>query len=414
MGIPMISYDSINMLTPTQTIETTSQFNTANSQEHYDVIVIGVGSMGASTCCYLAQQGLKVLGLEQFSIPHQMGSHSGQSRIIRKAYFEHPDYVPLLLKAYENWHSLEKATDTQLYYPTGFVYFGPPEHSLLTGVKESAKLYDLPLDHISPDIAAKQFPQFHVPDDYECILEPQAGFITPERAILTYAEEAIKMGCDIVTNAKVNSWERSKKGVKVNCEDGTYSGKKLVITSGAWSSSLIPGLSSKLQVTRQVLAWLKPKRWEDFSLDNFKCWTIAEREKPGIYYGFPILPSHSFFGPIGLKVAYHYPGQQINPDSAASFDPSDEINDLKKVLDKYLPQAFDSVLEIKSCLYTNTPDEHFIIDLLPGYEDIVSVACGFSGHGFKFVSVVGEALTDLAIKGQTDLPIEFLNAKRFI
>lgn len=400
------------MFSPYRTSFDTHGSNRA-AQNDFDAIVIGVGSMGASTCYALAKRGLKILGLEQFGIPHQFGSHTGQSRIIRKAYFEHPDYVPLLLKAYEGWQELESRTGAQLYYPTGFLYFGPKDHELLRGVKQSANLYNLPLEHLSIQKASERFPQFKPPADYEVINEPEAGFVTPEKAILSYAEEAIKLGADLRTGQKVLGWESSDKGIKVKCESGTFTAKKLVITAGAWTDKLISGLSDKLQVTRQLLAWVKPKYWQDFTLGNFSCWTVAHQGKPGIYYGFPILPASNFQGPIGLKVAYHNPGRAVDPSDAGTFDQKDEINDLKEILDHYLPQAFESVLEVKSCFYTNTPDQHFIIDQLPGYEDNVSVACGFSGHGFKFVPVVGEALADLVTMGKTNLPIEFLNAKRF-
>ena len=162
-----------------------------------------------------------------------------------------------------------------------------------------------------------------------------------------------------------------------------------------------------------MVAWVKPKKWKDFALYNFPCWTIADDVRPGIFYGFPILPTGQFGGPIGLKLAHHYQGQAVDPDLINREPTAEDEEVLKYILNKYIPDAYESTLTIKACMYTNTPDENFVIDHLPGYDGVVSVACGFSGHGFKFAPAVGEVLSDLAMLGKTSLPIGFLNAKRF-
>ncbi|MFN7259726.1 MAG: FAD-dependent oxidoreductase, partial [Cyclobacteriaceae bacterium] len=136
---------------------------------NFDIIVIGVGSMGSSTCYQLAKQGYEVLGLEQFDIPHDQGSHAGQSRIIRKAYFEHPDYVPLLQRAYENWKQLEEAANTQVYFPTGLLYAGQPDDVLINGVRASAAIYQLDVQSLSQAETKKRFPAFQIPDSYEVL-----------------------------------------------------------------------------------------------------------------------------------------------------------------------------------------------------------------------------------------------------
>jgi sarcosine oxidase len=140
---------------------------------------------------------------------------------------------------------------------------------------------------------------------------------------------------------------------------------------------------------------------------------IDDQTQQGMYYGFPVLPVGKFGAPIGLKVALHYPGQVTNPDSVNRIPSKEDENHLVEALDKYLPQGYESTHVLKTCLYTNTPDENFILDFLPGYDQQVVIAAGFSGHGFKFVSVVGEIMADLAMKGKTELPIGFLNAQRF-
>ena len=381
-------------------------------QNSFDVIVIGVGSMGSSTCFQLAGRGYKVLGLEQFAIGHEYGSHAGQSRIIRKAYFEDAAYVPLLARAYENWKNLQNETGSQVYFQTGLLYLGPPQHPFIRGVKRSASLYKIPLETLESSELTRRFPTFKIPMDFETLFEPEAGFVTPEKAIRLYADEARKKGAKIQSDEKVIDWEKDGEGIRVTTDSRTYHCSRLVVSAGAWVGKIIPGLSKKIRVTRQFVAWMNPGKWDDFTLDHFPCWLLADNESPGCYYGFPILPEHQFGGPKGLKIAHHHPGQQTDPDNVSRQMTEDDRNDLDYVLGKYFRGKFNSVLSYKICLYANSPDENFIVDKLPGFEDRVVVACGFSGHGFKFASVVGEILADLATEGKTTLPIGFLNAAR--
>lgn len=375
----------------------------------FDAIVAGVGSMGSSTCYYLAKRGYKVLGLEQFDISHELGSHAGQSRIIRKAYFEHPDYVPLLERAYQNWKHIERETGEQLYFKTGLLYAGTPTNEIIKGVKLAASLYNIELENLKADT----YPEFNFPESFEILFEPEAGFISPEKAIRLYAAAAKNNGAAIHANEKVIEWEKEGGGLVVKTDKNIYHCNKLIITAGAWSGKMIPGYSNKIKVTRQFVAWIKTKNDILFGLNDFPCWMIGDDDKHGCYYGFPLLDTKKFGEPAGLKLAHHFPSQITDPDNVNRETTKEDFENLKYCLDKYLPGTFASVLHSKICLYGNSPDENFVIDKLPGYEENVSVACGFSGHGFKFVSVVGEILTDLAIDGKTNLPIEFLNAKRF-
>jgi len=375
----------------------------------FDVIVIGVGSMGSTTCYYLAKRGYKVLGLEQFDISHEFGSHAGQSRIIRKAYFEHPDYVPLMERAYQNWKHIEKETGEKLYFKTGLLYAGDSNNEIIKGVKLAASLYDIELENLKPD----HYRQFNFPQSFEILFEPEAGLLTPEKAIRLYSSEAKEWGATIHSNEKVIEWKKEGDLIIVKTDKNVYQCNKLVITAGAWSGKMIPGFSSKIKVTRQFVAWIKTKNGKQFELNNFPCWMIGDDDKHGCYYGFPLLDTKKFGDPAGLKMAHHFPSQITDPDNVNRETTQEDIENLKYCLDKYLPGIFDSVLHTKICLYGNSPDENFIIDKLPGYEENVSIACGFSGHGFKFISVVGEILADLAIEGKTNLPIGFLNAKRF-
>jgi sarcosine oxidase len=383
-----------------------------NSRE--TVIVIGVGSMGSAACFYLAQRGYSVIGIEQFDIPHEMGSHTGQSRIIRKAYFESPEYVPLLERAYENWQTFEKITGEQLSYPTGIVYFGDAESATMRAVNQSATVHNILINQPSLEEIKLQFPAFEMPENFKAIVEPNAGFVTPEKAIALYVKEAVKHGAVIKANEKVITWDKEGNDIKVTTNKGVYTCNKLIITAGAWASKVIPQLRAPLSVTRQILAWVNPKNWGAFSLGNFPCWFIDDPDR-GVFYGFPILPKDQFEGPVGLKLAHHFPGEICDASTVnRSHIPAEAVENIRYLLDKYIPNAAGEILTAKSCLYTNSADEHFIIDHLPGYDQQVTIACGFSGHGFKFVSAIGEILADLATKGSTGLSIEFLRLSRFL
>ncbi len=379
---------------------------------NYDVIVIGVGSMGSSACYHLAKKGYKVLGLEQFDIPHEQGSHAGQSRIIRKAYGEASDYVPLLERAYENWKTLESETGSQVYYKTGLVYFGAANHTFLETVKQSSSQYKIPVNKLTENECTRKYPQFNLPHDFERLEEPDAGLLTPERSILLLVQQAIMKGAVVRTKEQVLEWKRENGTVTVKTNRGTYQAKKLIITAGPWAGKMIPNLAPKLKVTRQALAWVQPKKWDNFVLGKFPCWNVLNGGHD--FYGFPILPVDKFGGPLGLKLALHYPGGDVtDPDTVNRNTKESDENVLIQFLNQFMPEGYENTLTMKTCLYTNTPDENFILDYLPGFDKDVTIAAGFSGHGFKFVSVIGEILADLSMKGSTQMPIKFLSAQRF-
>jgi sarcosine oxidase len=380
----------------------------------FDAIVIGVGSMGSAACFFLASRGYKVLGLEQFSSPHEQGSHGGQSRIIRKAYFEHPDYVPLLNRAYTNWTSLETITGEQVYFKTGILYCGPTDHPVMLGVEKAASLHQLQIEKLPGTHITKQFPAFASRNTNYAIYEPEAGILNPGKVISGYIREAISKNARIITQEKVLDWKKDKDGIRVTTTKSTYYTRRLVITAGAWASKMIEGLQAPLRVTRQFIAWFHPRQENSFHPDTFPCWMIADHKRPGVLYGFPYLRSYEFGEPAGVKIAWHHPGIETDPDNVNRAVSTHELNELKHMIGEYIPGLADAeCVAMKTCLYTNTPDENFIIDHLPGYDNEVTIACGFCGHGFKFVSVVGEILADLAVKKATDLPIEFLGLNRF-
>ena len=386
------------------------QVNQNESQTDYDVIVVGAGSMGSSACYHLAAQGQKVLGLDQFDLPHEFGSHSGQSRIIRKAYFESPSYVPLLESAYHNWKMLEEACGSQVYFKTGLVYFAPEEHPLITGTQKSASKYNIEVKEFSREEQRKELPQFNIPDHYVNLIEVDAGFVTPERAILIFLEQALKHGASIHTKEKALDWSKKDGTITVKTNNGSYRCKKLVIATGAWASSFAS--LEPLETTRQIIAWARPKNRDDFALGKFPCWIFANPALSGTFYGFPVLPTTPFGEPVGLKFAHHTKGVISDPGRVDRTVSKEEEDMLVSVVRKFIPEGVDAIHTLKTCLYTYSPDQNFIVDVHPEDDDVV-IAAGFSGHGFKFASVIGEILSNLAITGKTKHPIEFLNAKRF-
>ncbi len=379
----------------------------------FDYIVIGVGSMGSSTCYHLAKSGASVLGIEQFELAHEKGAHSGQSRIVRKAYFEHPDYIPLLERAYQNWEEIERVSGNKVYHPTGLYYTGPKGHPIIENIRAAAKTYNIPLLDSTQQDEISILPLFTVPDDYEWIYEPEAGFVETEKTILTYVEQAKKLGAEIHQQEKVIDWQIKDDGVEVRTDKGEYTCKKIIVTAGPWSAKLMPAIKDQLKITRQTLMWLQPEESSFFQSSSFPCWFVVDRDKPGAYYGFPIADIGDEKNPNGFKFAYHYPGEETDPDEVDRIISNEDTRPLLDFIDTYIPKAKGQVLGVKTCLYSNSIDEHFVIDCLKDTDGRVCFARGFSGHGFKFVSVVGEIMADLAMKGTTSLPIGFLRADRF-
>lgn len=372
----------------------------------YDVIVVGVGAMGAAACWELARRGVRVLGLEQFDLPHARGSSHGYSRVTRTAYYEHPDYVPLLRRAHARWVELEKESGERLLHLVGGLYLGPLDGPLVGGSLAAARQHGLAHELLDAATLARRFPQFRLPADFVGVHEHAAGFLLPELAISALVTGALRRGAEIHGHEEVLAWQAEASHVTVTTRRATYRARHVIFSGGAWSSRLVRDLGVPLTVTRQVLGWVWPRAWPSFQLGSFPVWMI-DRLDGSVYYGFPLI-THS----PGLKIALHAPMQATEPDTVArEVLPGDEET-FRAGLRQFLPEADGPLLALRTCLYTNTPDGHFIIDRHPR-QARVTVAAGFSGHGFKFASVVGEALADLATTGSTALPIGFLGLGRF-
>jgi sarcosine oxidase len=362
----------------------------------YDVIVIGMGSMGSAACYYLPKKGLNVLGIEQYDIVHDRGSHSGQTRIIRKAYFEHPNYVPLLERAYRNWAEIERISGKDIYYPAGLLYLGREEGELFSGLRLSASQYGIPLEDAKNEEIKSRYPAIQIPQEHVAIIEKDAGFLHVDAAISSYVQAAKQCGVDILTHCTVDQWKKIHGGYELAANGSVYRARKIIFCCGAWTNQILKEYTLPLKVSLQTLHWVEMKNIERFQMENFPCWVAEADNTPGVFYGFPAMDNKTgFFS--GFKIAHHHPGLASCPETEINhaFVAACEEN-VRGFLAQYFPGQYVSMLHTKTCYYTNTPNHHFIIDYLPGFDEDLIIAAGFSGHGFKFVSAVGEILASMA------------------
>jgi len=369
-----------------------------------DVIVIGVGGMGSSTAYEIARRGARVVGLEQFDIPHELGSSHGVSRIIRLAYAEGSAYVPLLRRAYDLWRQIEREAVERLLFVTGGVDAGKQESTVVEAVLHSCTVHDLPHEVLDAWQLRNRFPGYRLSDNMVAVYQRDGGFVLPERSIVAYVAAARRFGADIHVGERVHGWEVLNGVVSVTTNLGIYRARKLVVTAGAWARQLLPMLYATAVPERQVMIWTQPLRPEYFRLGAFPIFNMETVE--GRFYGFPI------YGVPGFKVGkYHHRDERVDPDQMdRECHPADE-EVLRVGISKYFPDANGPTLAMKTCLFTNSPDEHFIIDVHPEHPEVV-IAAGFSGHGFKFCSVVGEALAQLALDGATPHDIHLFRLDR--
>jgi sarcosine oxidase len=377
---------------------------------HYDVVVIGLGAMGSAALDQLARRGARVLGLERFGIPHDQGSSGGDTRLIRKAYFEHPDYVPLLERAYANWRDLEARTGQRVLYRTGAVYIGRPDCELVAGSLASAKLHGLKCDVLSAEAVARRWSPLRVVDGCQALYEEDGGFVLAGQSIRLFCESALRHGADIRAAETVIEWRETATGVEVVTATSVYRAARLIVTVGSWAAGLLPRLPTPLEVTRQALFWVWPRDTRAFELDTFPCWAAQIDGYDGLFYGFPVLPAR-IGGHLGLKIAHHARGEATRPGAVRPIDVA-EFDVMREALGRLFAADLGPVVATKACMYTSSVDGHFIVDRYPD-SDRVTFACGFSGHGFKFASVIGEALADISVEGRTDLPVGFLGLQRF-
>lgn len=352
----------------------------------YDVIVIGTGGIGSAALYHLATCGMRVLGLDRFPAGHDRGSSHGESRMIRKSYFEHPDYVPLACQSWDMWQQLEQRAGRSLLKPSGVVYYGRPDGVVMSGVRDSAAAHGLPVEDMSPADAADRFPQFQCPPATTALFEADAGILLVEDCVTTHIQLAVEAGAEIVDDVTVRHIAAGPT-VTVTTDRGTCQAGHVIVTAGAWSAGLLADLQLPLRVIRKHLHW--------FHCDNPRlhladgCPAFFVEHQGGYFYGLPQM------GPSGLKAGEHSGGAPVSdPLTDPRAPESADVERVEKFVSDFLVTDSCTHQQQKTCFYTMTPDENFVLDHHPEHANVV-YAAGFSGHGFKFAPVMGQRLAEM-------------------
>ncbi len=371
------------------------------------VIVAGLGAMGSAAAAELSGRGADVIGLEQFTPAHDMGSSHGESRIFRMAYFEDSRYVPLLQRALVLWRELEQRAETEVLHGVGALLIGPERSEILSGALHSAEQWRLPHELLTAAECRERFPKFKVRDHEIALLEPEAGVLRPERAILAFQQIAAQSGARLNFNEPVRAWRVDEDTVTVQTDVREYQADRLIITAGAWAPQLFGEARKHLSLRRVVQYWFRPQGqgWVPGAMPAY-IWAPGDHET---FYGLPALAGI----PGGAKVAYHQVGPEIDDPVRVNRKVGDaEVEQMRRPIIELIPELNGELVSAKTCIYTNTPDEHFLLGIHPRSERVV-VAAGFSGHGFKFASVIGEILAELAVHGATRHDISLFDPTRF-
>lgn len=366
----------------------------------HDTIVVGLGGMGSAAAYRLAQRGHRVLGIEQFSPVHNLGSSHGGSRITRQAYFEDPAYVPLLLRAHELWEGIERDSGIDIFQRCGGIMIGKPDSRTVAGSLLSAQKWDLPHQLLDAAEIRRRFPTMRPADGDIGLYEAGAGLVVPESSVAAHLKLAERAGADLHFEEKVLRWSADASGVRVETSAGTYEAGQLVVCPGAWAPELLAELGIEFTVERQVQYWFAPSDVAAFQRHPVYIW---EGDAGRQFYGFPAIDG-------SVKVAFFRGGQTCTAETIDRTVRPEEIADMTSFVRARMPSLPWEFQRAATCMYTNTADEHFVIARHPARERVV-VACGFSGHGFKFVPVVGEILADL-VEGGTEHPIALFDPAR--
>jgi monomeric sarcosine oxidase len=370
----------------------------------FDVAIIGLGAMGSAAAHHLAARGARVLGLEQFTPAHDQGSSHGDSRIIRQAYFEHPSYVPLLRRAYELWEAAEAESGRHLLTLTGALMIGRPEAATVAGSRLSAQTWQLEHEVLDAAAVRRRFPTFALAEDEVAVHEERAGFVAPEETVLAQVDLARRHGADLRFGERVLGWQASGDGVEVTTTTDRHRADRLVVCAGAWAPQLLR-LAVPMRVERQIMHWFEPDGGiGPFAADRHPVYVWEDATGDQIY-GFPARP-----GEDTAKVAFFHRPVPTDPDHVDRHVQPEEVQEISNYVRTRLP-ALTRHVRALTCLYTTTPDHHFVLGPHPDHPR-VSVAAGFSGHGFKFTPVVGEILADLALGGATNHDIALFDPGR--
>jgi monomeric sarcosine oxidase len=369
-------------------------------QNQLDVIVIGVGVVGAAALYHLSKTGQRVLGMEQFELDHRLGSSYGESRIIRYAY-QQPVYVEMAKLAFEMWGALEQEADQTLLLRTGGLDFGDTESPSLNITMQNLSQADVPFEVLTPDEVHVRFPQFQLSDNMLAVFQADAASLYASRCVMAMASLAQRNGAEIIQRTQVSRIEPLADSVRVHTSQGVYETGKVILSAGSWTNQLLEPLGFRLplQPTREQLVFF---------------------DAPEMYTQMPVFISHAdelFYGlpsvdGTGLKVAVHGIHEPTDPDHVNRVGDAAYAEKVRDFVREYLPAGAGDIREIRTCLYTMTPDEDFIYDTVPDYPRVI-VGSACSGHGFKFGIVSGRLLADLATEQTPVFDVSPFRASRF-
>jgi sarcosine oxidase len=372
----------------------------------FDVAVLGVGGIGSAACYHLARTGLRVIGIEQFSIPHSRGSSHGVTRILREGLHENETYVPLVRRALELWRELEKTSGTQLFYQTGSLDIGLPESSIVVGSLNSCQRWSIPHETFAASELRRRYPVLRIYDEMVAVFQPNSGFVLAEGSITAHVNGACDHGAEIHGHEKMIGWEANGDGYAIQTSHDRYEVGQIVFTVGAWASK-VAGLSVQVRPERAVLGWFQPKEnAARFGVGSLPVW-IIDSPDGGHFYGLPV------FGIPGFKLGRLSRNlDEVDPDLPLLEPDSRDEQDLRQFLEKHFPDANGSLLSMQTAFFEHSPDRHFIIGELPDFPGAWVIA-GLSGHGFKYASALGELAKDLLVQRKSGYDLSPFRLDRF-
>lgn len=378
------------------------------------IVVIGSGGIGAAVLAAIARRGTPVIGLDRFHPPHERGSTHGGSRIIRVAYFEHPDYVPLAREALDGWTRLETETGRRCLHRCGVLLTGRPDSKAILGSASSAKAHGVMVEEIDRDALQRRWPMFDLPIDHRGLFEPGAGLVVPEIGVSAHLEVARRHGAELVHGVEVEAIEEGATHSTVICHGRRIDASCVVVAAGAWTRKLLPEIApASLSVHEKAMVWCDAVegRASEIRSPRLPAWLVDDGERfgDGAYYGVPAHDGQ--IGPTGVKIGFHGPGIRIDPDEDRSDPGVETMERFHREVSQFLPGLLADPHAASSCLYTMSEDEDFVVDRVPGRPRVV-VAAGFSGHGFKFAPVLGEQIAEMAISGGPSPALAFLGMSR--
>lgn len=371
---------------------------------HYDIIVLGGGTMGTAAAWELGKRGAKALVIERFGHVHDRGAHGGQTRIYRQAYAESPDYVPLVRRAGDLWRELEAESGQRVYVRCGGLELSAPGGDHARAARRSAEDHGIPFEWLTPEEGRARWPQVAIPDDWDVLFSPEAGFVLTEPALRGMMTGATRRGVELREGERAVAWEADGDGVRVRTDTDEYTADRLIVSAGAWADRALAELGLPLRVLRKTLWWFSVDAPSRFAPERFPVFIADEGESS--VYGFPVIDSN------GLKAAEHVGGDPFDPENPDRTARPGEGALVQATVARLFPGAGATITQSAVCLYTMTPDEHFVMDRHPEHPNVV-IAAGFSGHGFKFAPAAGEHLVALALDPEAR-PIPILAIDRLL